>query len=193
MAVTETELETLIKEGETFDFSNNSERKEHGIYSRASDDLLGWTANVEEFIRVNYGNDSGPYKLYESFDRNRLTGYYESDYREQLKILLGALKACRQITPNTKKRGKDDHPITSLLKNIYFWTAIVIISGGAFSLGLYFGSSKFDKEKSDYYDENKKLREDAKMDQQTIAYQDSVIYELHNKIINLEQNQKGKK
>jgi hypothetical protein len=36
------------------------------------------------------------------------------------------------------------------------WSAIV---GGAFGLGLYFGQSKFDKEKGDYYEQNIVLKD----------------------------------
>ncbi|MCS6283696.1 MAG: hypothetical protein HUM72_24540, partial [Dolichospermum sp.] len=61
-------LDEIIKQGETFNFRNNSETNSSGTYGKASDDLLSWAANVEEYIRVNYGEESGPYKLYQSID-----------------------------------------------------------------------------------------------------------------------------
>jgi len=151
-------LEELIKQGKAFNFKNNSQYTTHGVYGKASEELLGWVASVEDFIMGNYGETSGPYKLFSTFDQRQLTGYYESNFNNQMTILRGALIACRQVEPKKKIKQKDGHPITSLLKNIYFWTAVTTVSVGAFMLGLYFGSTKFDKDKSDYYEENKKLK-----------------------------------
>jgi hypothetical protein len=39
-----------------------------------------------------------------------------------------------------------------------FWTIFAAIVAVAFLLGLYFGQARFDKEKSDFYEENKKLK-----------------------------------
>jgi len=39
----------------------------------------------------------------------------------------------------------------------FFWTIFAAIVAVAFYLGLYFGQAKFDKEKSDFYEENKNL------------------------------------
>ncbi|MBA4134568.1 MAG: hypothetical protein C0525_07575, partial [Flavobacterium sp.] len=39
----------------------------------------------------------------------------------------------------------------------FFWTIFAAIVTVAFLLGFHFGQAKFDKEKSDFYDENKRL------------------------------------
>jgi len=44
------------------------------------------------------------------------------------------------------------------IKPELFWTVFASIVTVAFLLGLYFGQSKFDKEKSDFYEENKLLK-----------------------------------
>lgn len=175
------DLESLIKQGENFHFGNNSERTQNETYGRASDELLGWTANVEDYIIENYGEDSGPFKLYKNFERNKLTGYYESDFNNQLKVLMGALKACRQIKPRKKTRRKEDNQILSLIRNPLFWACIVVITGSSFALGIHFGSSKFDKEKSDYYEENKKLKLDLSKKDNLIKQKDSIISIRNNK------------
>ena len=71
-------------------------------------------------------------------------------------ILNGALKSCKNIVPKNKKKQIDEHLIIQLIKNIYFWTVLLVISSGAFALGLHFGNSKFDKEKSEFYETTKK-------------------------------------
>jgi len=53
-----------------------------------------------------------------------------------------------------------------------FWTIIVAFISGAFILGQNFGSSRFDKEKSDYYDQVKSLKVDTTNLNQTIAFKD---------------------
>lgn len=169
-------LEELILKGQTHIFKNNSEYTQYGgPYSRASDELLGWAAQVEHFILENYGEDSGPYKLYKSFDRRYLTGFEEDKFKTQLNILLGSLKACRDIEPNKKRRSKDDNVILSLIKNPLFWAVIVVLTGGAFGFGLRFGSAKFDNEKSDLYDENKILKNKLIQYEKTISQRDSII------------------
>lgn len=71
-------------------------------------------------------------------------------------ILNGALKYCKNIVPKKKQKQIDDHIIIQLIKNIYFWNVLLVISSGAFALGLHFGISKFDKEKSKFYETTKK-------------------------------------
>lgn len=58
-----------------------------------------------------------------------------------------------------------------------FWTIIAAVISCAFVLGQNFGSTKFDKEKSDYYDELKSLRIDTTNLHQKIALYDSIAKE----------------
>ena len=149
------ELERLIEVGENFSFANNSKNNQHGAYTQVSDEFLGWLANTESFIIDNYGEKSGPYKLLKKLDQNKFNGYEEDEFIEQRSIILGALKACKTLPP--KEFKVTDHPIIDLLKNKTFWTILVILLGSAFALGLHFGSSKFDIEKLDLYEENREL------------------------------------
>lgn len=150
-------IDNLIRKGQSFSFENNSYRVSHGVYTRASSDLLSWITMIEDFVLNNYGENSAPYKLYQRFDRKKLSGYEKNDFDEEIEKLFGVLKSCKSISPN-KKKSKDDNPIISLLKNPIFWTVIIVVMGGAFTLGNYFGSTKFDKEKIDYERENVSLR-----------------------------------
>ena len=43
------------------------------------------------------------------------------------------------------------------ISNALFWTIASCIIAGSFSLGVYIGQARFDKEKSDYYEQNKLL------------------------------------
>jgi hypothetical protein len=145
-------IDELLQSGQKFTFRNNSYSSSQGTHTRASDELLGWAATIEDFIRNNYGEDSSAFKLYLTFDRKIFNGYEKDEFEEQMTILNGALKACKNITPKPVSKQVDDHQVIQLIKNIYFWTVLLIISGGAFALGQHFGTSKFDKEKSEFFD-----------------------------------------
>lgn len=56
-----------------------------------------------------------------------------------------------------------------------FWSILVGLVSGAFILGQNFGSTKFDKEKSDYYEELKALRLDTANLNKTISLKDSIV------------------
>lgn len=126
-------------------FNNNSKTSRFGTYSQASDDFLGWIANTEDFIIENYGKESGPYKLFQKFEQEKINGYEQDDFDQQKSIILGSLKACISIKP--KRNNISKNPIIELLKNNTFWKILVITLSGTFALGLHFGSVKFDKEK----------------------------------------------
>jgi hypothetical protein len=180
-------LENLLRQGQVFTFINNSDHyNTNGIFSKASDELLGWTANVEQFIIENYGEESGPYKLFKRFDSRYLNEYGESEFTQQLNILKGALISCKSITPINKKKNQTDNLILSLIKNQLFWVAIVVLISGAFAIGLHFGTSKFDKEKSDYYEENKVLKSRIESINSKIKKRDSIIIIKENYIKRLE-------
>jgi hypothetical protein len=188
--IIETKLEELLQKGKSYNFKNNSQKTNVGTFSKASDELLGWTAIVEEFIKENYGENSGPYKLYETFNRRYLTGYEEDDFNNQLAKILGALYACKEISPRLRPKSKikDENQIISLIKNPYFWAAIVVLMGASFTLGFYFGSSKFDKEKSEYYEGNKQLRLEIENKKQILIAKDSLINVYQTRIKEFEEN-----
>lgn len=152
-------IDNLIRIGESFNFHNNSYSTSHGIYTKASSDLLSWITEIEDFVLTNYGEDSAPFKLYQTFSRLKLNGYEKDDFDEEKEKLIGVLKACKTISPK-KNKTKDDNLIISLLKNPIFWTVMVIVIGASFTLGIYFGSTKFDKEKAEYYEQIKILEKE---------------------------------
>lgn len=175
-------IEELIQSGEKFNFRNNSYSVSHGTYTRASDELLSWIATIEDFIHNTYGEESAAYKLYLTFDRTKLNGYEQDDFEEQIAILNGALKSCKNIVPKNKKKQIDDHLIIQLIKNIYFWTVLLVISGGAFALGLHFGISKFDKEKSELYETTKKQEVEIKSLKDNLQSQTKTIQSLRDSL-----------
>lgn len=150
------ELTRLIQEGEDLNFNDNSYQGSSSMCTRASANLLSWIANIESYILNNYRKESGPYNLFQKFEIYRLDGYSEGYFIQQKSILLGAIKACKTLRKNENKTK--DHPIIELLKTKTFWTVLVVTTGASFGLGLHFGSTKFDREKINLYEENRDLR-----------------------------------
>ncbi|NTV66925.1 MAG: hypothetical protein HGB06_04450 [Chlorobaculum sp.] len=181
-------LDKLIQQGKTYNFINNSETDTNGTFGKPTSELLGWIATVDNFIREYYGEKSGPYKMYLKFDQSKLTGYYESDFNSQIEILMGALTACRQLEPIKKETLKDDHPLITLIKNIYFRTAIVPIISGAFMLGIYIGALKFGKEKIEYYELTKQQAKELNEIKKISIAKDSTINILKNRITYIQKN-----
>lgn len=179
-------IDELIQSGQKFTFRNNSYSASHGTYTRASDELLGWAATVEDFIRNNYGEECAAFKLYLTFDRKKLNGYEQDEFEKQMTVLNGALKACKNITPKPVNKQVDDHQVIQLIKNIYFWTVLLIISGGAFALGLHFGTSKFDKEKSEFYETTKSQEIEINSLKNNLLTKDTTIVTLNKTITSLQ-------
>lgn len=185
-------IDDLIQKGQAFNFGNNSYNSYHGTYSKATADLLSWVATVEDFISSNYGEGSSAFKLYQTFNKRKFNGYEKDDFDEQMIILIGALKSCKNIAP--KSKGKtDDHPVIALIKNPIFWTVLVFLVGASFALGLQFGSAKFDKEKSEYYEQSIKLTKEINESHKTNSLKDSTIIELKNSIKSLKDSLDKKK
>ena len=168
-------LEDLITEGQKYNFGTNSISQSHGTYSRASVNMLSWVAKVEHFILKNYDENSGPANLFKTFDRSYLNGNTQSDFEKQHAILMGALNSCKEIAPKLKSNPKEDDAILSLLKNKLFWTISVILIGGSFSLGFYFGTSKFDNNLIILSDNNRALKNDIILLKDTLKMRDTVI------------------
>jgi hypothetical protein len=179
-------IDNLIQEGQKFTFRNNSYSVSHGTYTRASDELLGWIATVEDFIHSTYGDESAAYRLYLTFKREKLNGYEQDEFEKQMNILNGALKACMNISPKPSKKQIDDNQVIQLIKNFYFWTVLVIISGGAFGFGLHFGASKFDKEKSEFYETTKSQEIEISSLKNNLLIKDTEIVDLNKTISSLQ-------
>jgi len=56
-----------------------------------------------------------------------------------------------------------------------FWSIVIAFVSGAFIFGLYFGSTKFDRDKIEYYEQVKKLSVDTILLNKKIAFKDSII------------------
>src|SRR5690554_933655 len=97
-------IDELIESGKKFNFENNSINKSHGRYSMASEELFGWIAEVDECIKLNYGEDSSAYKLLKTYDARYLNGYYKDSFDIEMAKINGALKACKNL-PTNKKRS----------------------------------------------------------------------------------------
>jgi len=88
-----------------------------------------------------------------------------------------------ETTLNESTNKKKDNQIIALICNLYFWGVLVIVIGASFALGKEISSSKFDKEKTDLYNENNDLKikfqslnDSIKIDEQKIKIlTDSII------------------
>ena len=175
-------LQDLITEGNQITFQNNSKVSGHGVYSNATQELLTWVSRVEDYIRSNYNDESGPFKLFETFNRRKLTGFTQKDFETEIKTLLGALKSCETIAPNKVIKKEEDNIIIALIKNYLFWTVLVVAVGGAYKLGFDNGNSKFDKEKIEMNKENEILKDQKSSLEKEILNKDSIIIELKTAI-----------
>ncbi|WP_294963596.1 hypothetical protein [uncultured Flavobacterium sp.] len=174
-------LQDLINEGNMITFQNNSKQAGYGVFSDASQGLLAWVSRVEDYIRSNYSEDSGPLKMFETFQRHKLTGYEQSSFEVEIRKLQGALRSCESILPN-KVVKKDDNVIMSLLKNYLFWTVLVVAVGASYKLGFDNGNSRFDKEKIEMSKENEIIKKDRLKLERINSEKDSLIVELKAKL-----------
>ena len=108
-------LDELIQKSQQFSFQNNRYTAHGEWYSKASDELLAWITRVEDYVLHNYGENSAPFKLYQTLNRGYLNGNYQGDFDKQLTILQGVLKACKEI-PIRKKI--EAIPNIDLLQNL---------------------------------------------------------------------------
>lgn len=91
---------------------------------------------------------------------------------EQVKLLLIDLERMRarrggrneptEAFP-AKNTDKSESGFRMSIKAELFWTIAAAAISGAFAIGLYFGNTKFDKEKIDYYNQMNKLSADTSM------------------------------
>ena len=126
-------LESLIEQGKKLNFANNSYQSGHYVYSRATDEFLAWVAGIEHYVMQNYEENSGPVKLFKTIDKNKFSGYRQIYFEKELNILRGVLLSCKTIPPS-KQIKKDDNSILTLIKSPVFWTVIVVLMGGSFTM-----------------------------------------------------------
>lgn len=85
----------------------------------------------------------------------------------QAPVVLGKiitnLKGLKIHMHSGRKRGDSENYYRIKKSNFWAWSTIIIaIIGMIFALGFYFGQAKFDKEKIDWYSQNKELRKEVK-------------------------------
>lgn len=170
-------IDDLITEGAKYTFQNNSSQSG---FSKASSELLTWVSRVEDYIRTNYDENSGPYKLIETVRKEKLSGYYQSEFESELAKLKGAINSCKTV-PKNKVIKKDDHAIIALIKNPFFWPALVVFIGASYKFGYDNGNSKFDKEKIELAKENELFKSNNEKLEKTIKTKDSIIIEFKAK------------
>lgn len=146
-------VDSLVSEGNKFSFDNNKKHSDfnYEYYSEASSELIAWISKVETYINSNYSEDSGPRILMKSVRKTQFTGNYKSGFETELTKIKGAIQSCKDIEPNINNKFNE---ITSLLKNIYFWTTLAIVCGGSYKLGFDNGNSKLSEST---YELNKKI------------------------------------
>ncbi len=163
----ENKLRNLIDLGKKFSFANNSIHESHGVYSRASVEFLAWVAEIEHYVINNYDEDSGPAILFKTLDKSQFSGYYQSSFESQLQILKGVLIACNNIQP-LKRNKQEDNQILSLIKSPLFWSILTILIGASFTLGVYFGNTRFDSNMILLTEEKKALLDTVKIKENLI-------------------------
>ncbi len=108
-------INQLIEEANKYIFQSNSYISKYGRYSRANIEMQTWIADVEDFLLVNYGKDSSPWRVFERFNRNNLDGNLENNFNYEKAIIVSALKSCLRITPKEKKYKFDKDLLLSNL------------------------------------------------------------------------------
>lgn len=171
-------------------------------------------------IGDSYGN-----KIDQSHFRSKAIGYIDeclsylkdelAEQRKQAKLEQEQKQHIEQTQPMNKRiKTFDEHsntgakvfpappldkPKTQLPFGIppaLFWTIFAAFVGASFYLGKEFGQNRFDKEKSDWYEENKSLKRQIQTVQEQSIKQEEhltkIISEKDQKIISLEKELKEK-
>ncbi|PXX99092.1 hypothetical protein DF185_14530 [Marinifilum breve] len=168
-------VDELIIEGNDFSFENNKKLYHGKFYSEVTNEFLSWVSKVDNYIRINYEENSGPLRMLETVDSFKFSGFDKDEFETELTKLKGAIKSCQSIKPN--KKTKDNY-ILSLIKNPLFWTTIVVLVGGAYKLGYDNGKAKFDKEKISLKDEANLSKKEITKLKKEISQKDSLIVKL---------------
>jgi hypothetical protein len=86
-------------------------------------------------------------------------------------------KDSQDALPNTVSKKDDLKAVKTaeprkhyVIGTTLFWMVALPVVGGAFLLGLYFGSAKFDEKKNELYTENRELKDSLKSSRDSIAY-----------------------
>lgn len=102
-------IDELLKQGSAFDFDHNSKWNENGQFCNPSIELLAWIAEVKQFIRDGYREESSPCDLMNKFDaEDEFTYAWSADeFNRHIGYLLAALTACKRIAPMRHEHRAD--------------------------------------------------------------------------------------
>ncbi len=103
--------------------------------------------------------------MIKSVQRQKLNGYNNEWFENELRKIQGAINSCKHQKPN--KQIKENR-ILSLIKNLYFWGVLSVLIGGTYKLSYDFGYTKFEKEKIEIYKENKIYKDSIRVLQKEI-------------------------
>ncbi|MDH5217407.1 MAG: hypothetical protein OEX19_06920 [Gammaproteobacteria bacterium] len=113
-------LKKLIAEGETYTFANNCSTTQYGTYGKASIEMRSWVADVENFIKSEYGTDSSPWNAFSRFSLDAIDDFERDGFEDQKTIIMSSLKACERIQPNADNKGKDKYiELNNLFKKFH--------------------------------------------------------------------------
>ena len=112
----------------------------------------------------------------QGMDTLRNSGYLKNKelYEKGLSITSQGqvrLQQLQRIVDNEKRQESQSiikYPLG--LNQELFWTLLIALVGGAFGLGIYFGSNKFDRNLIELSDTNRELKDTIKIRENTIKY-----------------------
>ena len=126
-------------------------------------DFDNWMPIVIAYLNEKYGaNLTSTNDLKNLINKNEYLLYSDKVFnmnidkkkRAAKKILTGVL----QLSSTTENFHKKDNKETISFNKILFYTVLPLIIGATFTLGYYFGNNKFDREKLNLWEENKKQK-----------------------------------
>jgi len=111
-------INELIKEGRSYNFSNNSyyDNSLGEQYSKASEDFIAYIAEVEDFIKTNFGLQSVPFELFLTVNKGKFSGNYADSFEKNHTRIIAALKSCLKIKPKDQYQKQDN---LQLLNNLF--------------------------------------------------------------------------
>lgn len=169
------------------------------ILPKLKDELESWD-HYNVFLLERVFSDK---KISDDYQKQRITlgpsrkywldeiQEYRDDLNGKIKYFLNMIEISELLEDdsknNTVNKNIDNIKETNNKYNRhspeFMWTIFSVSIGAAFALGLYLGQAKFDKEKSDYYEDTKNLRNQNKNLKKTLIEKNSLIKFKQSEII----------
>jgi hypothetical protein len=164
---------------------------------------------IEEYFRSYSPRASSFHSLIQNYRMKQIVGIKDAEieslekkaleYIDEIIIYLEEFKNRNSQKPIEKKESPTQNfvpPKTIIREEViiktqlpfgikaeFFWAIFATLISGAFILGMNIGNSKFDKEKSDFYEENKILKQDIIKLKQKLIEKDKLISKKNDTII----------